>query len=116
MKGYYPENCRWVTMKIQQNNKRNSHLINYNGRTQSLAQWCDELGLNYRRTQTRFNAYHWTVEKAFEIKGDTRVKMITYRGKTQSLAAWCNELQLDYLNTWKRINKYKWSIERAFNA
>jgi hypothetical protein len=43
---YCPENCRWVTMKEQGNNKRKNHLITYNGKIQTLSQWCDELNLN----------------------------------------------------------------------
>lgn len=27
---YCPENCRWITNKEQQNNKRNNHIIEYN--------------------------------------------------------------------------------------
>ena len=114
-KGYSPENCRWVTQKEQQNNKSNSHLITYKGKTKTLAQWCDELELNYRRTQIRLNTYHWSVKRAFEIKYDTRLKMVTYKDRTQSLIEWCRELNLDYVKTWKRINKCKWAVERAFN-
>ena len=47
-KGYSPENCRWVTTIEQANNKRNNIYYTYNGRTQSLAQWCRELNLNYK--------------------------------------------------------------------
>ena len=38
-KGYFPENCRWVTQKIQANNTRSNRFVTYNGRTQTLSQW-----------------------------------------------------------------------------
>lgn len=36
---YCPENCRWVTSKVQNNNRRNNHFIEYNGETKTTAQW-----------------------------------------------------------------------------
>lgn len=54
-KGYSPENCRWVSMKIQQNNKRNNRLITYNGKTQTIALWCEELKLPFSTVKNRLN-------------------------------------------------------------
>lgn len=64
-KGYSPENCRWVTIKEQNNNQRTNCLITYHGKTQNLVQWCEELGLKYRTVKSRLNQLHWTVERAF---------------------------------------------------
>lgn len=47
-KGYTPDNCRWVSIQDQANNKRNNIKYTYNGVTQTLAQWCRELNLNYK--------------------------------------------------------------------
>jgi hypothetical protein len=66
-KGYSPENCRWVTMKAQTNNRRNNKYIFYKGRTQTLAQWCEELQLNRNTVVSRLRA-NWSTEKAFEYK------------------------------------------------
>ena len=66
-KGYYPENCRWVTAKVQNNNRRCNLLITYIGRTQTLKQWCDELNLSYAKMFQRLNKLHWSVSEAFEL-------------------------------------------------
>lgn len=63
---YEPDNCRWATRQEQRENTRNTRLIKYAGKTQSLRQWCRELDLDYRRTWARLYQIHWTVEKAFK--------------------------------------------------
>ncbi|MFB5758921.1 hypothetical protein [Paenibacillus medicaginis] len=42
---YEPSNCRWVTMQIQQNNKRNSRYICINDVMKTASQWEKEFGL-----------------------------------------------------------------------
>lgn len=64
---YKPENCRWVDYYVQANNKTNNHYITYNNRTQTLAEWCRELNLDYFRTKARLNTCGMTVEQAFEL-------------------------------------------------
>lgn len=67
-KDYSPDNCRWVNAKVQANNKSNNHYLTYKGRTQTLMQWSEELGINYGTLKSRINRSHWSVEKAFETK------------------------------------------------
>lgn len=64
-KGYSPENCRWVTSKTQNNNKRNNILITYKNKTKTLHQWSEELHINYIKLFQRLNRLHWSVERAF---------------------------------------------------
>lgn len=47
-KGYSPENCCWATDKTQSRNRRNTRWIKYRGKTMSLAEWTDALGLSYK--------------------------------------------------------------------
>jgi hypothetical protein len=44
---YEPGNCRWATGSQNCRNKRNNHLVTYNGKTQCIAAWADELGIPY---------------------------------------------------------------------
>ena len=63
-KGYYPENCRWVTWREQCNNRRSNISYEYNGKTQNLKQWCEELGLNYHLIYQRIKRDGFTFDDA----------------------------------------------------
>lgn len=52
---YCPENCRWETAKQQSNNTRRNRLIAHNGKTQTMQQWADEMGVNGRLIQFRIS-------------------------------------------------------------
>lgn len=45
-KNYEPNNCRWITHKQQQRNKRTNHLFTNNGITKTIIEWAEETGLN----------------------------------------------------------------------
>ena len=66
-RGYSPDNCRWVDMKTQSNNKRCCHYITHNGKTQTLKQWCEEKNLKYHTIFARIVKYKWPIEKALEF-------------------------------------------------
>lgn len=65
--GYYPENCRWVTMKTQSNNKRNNRNITYNNETHTISEWSDITGINKTTLRLRLNA-GWSIKDALTIK------------------------------------------------
>lgn len=52
---YCPENCRWTTPLVQQNNRRNNINIEHNGESHTLSQWCRMAGINYK---TALRKYH----------------------------------------------------------
>lgn len=66
-KGYYPENCKWATRTEQMRNTRRSKIIEYNGETKTLSEWCEILNLNYARVEARLRLGH-TPEEAFSCQ------------------------------------------------
>lgn len=63
---YCKSNCRWASRKVQGRNKRNNHLETYNGKTQCLAQWSEETGINRSTLAGRLGA-GWSIEDVFTI-------------------------------------------------
>lgn len=44
--GYGPQNCRWATPSEQNENRSNTRLLTYLGKTQSLGRWAKEIGVS----------------------------------------------------------------------
>lgn len=62
---YTPDNCRWVTIKEQNNNKKDTIYLTYNNKTQTLVDWCRELNLPYGSIYKRLYEHNYTVDRAF---------------------------------------------------
>jgi hypothetical protein len=65
-KGYYPSNCKWATALEQANNKSINHVIEFNGKRQTMAQWGRELGIPARRISYRLLA-GWSIDNALKL-------------------------------------------------
>ena len=69
---YEPGNCKWIPLSEQGFNKRNSHLITYNGKTQSIAKFAKEYG--FRTCVLERRIYRgWTVERALTTPLQTQM-------------------------------------------
>ena len=75
---YSPENCRWATVKEQNNNKRNNRLVSYNGKTMTVSQWAEISGIRYDTLLSRIKVLKWDIEKAIK----TPVKKYNHRNIT----------------------------------
>lgn len=50
---YCPENCRWVDVKTQSNNKRDNIYLEYNGEVHTAIEWSEILEISYSRILDR---------------------------------------------------------------
>lgn len=66
--GYFKENCRWTTRKVQQNNMHSNRRVALNGKTQTLSQWADEIGISKTALYKRL-AQRWPLEVALTKPG-----------------------------------------------
>lgn len=70
---YEPLNCRWVSMRVQQNNKRNNHYITINGVTRTIAEWGRTSEINEMTIRKRLE-YGWSDVDAVTMPLKRRVK------------------------------------------
>ena len=93
-KDYEPGNVRWASPKEQALNQkdgdgsrgRGNRRITFNGKTLTLKQWAEELGIHVSSLRTRLDEYNWPLDEALtkhkSAKGDTRdCKRISVDGK-----------------------------------
>lgn len=52
-RGYSPENCRWVSIKENCNNRCSTHKVTAFGECHSLKRWSEILGISYNTLKKR---------------------------------------------------------------
>lgn len=62
-KGYYPENCRWADRITQMNNRRNNHIVEYNGEILTIDQICRKYNKPYNNVISRLSL-GWNIDDA----------------------------------------------------
>ncbi len=62
-KNYSKSNCKWATVKEQHYNTRNVNKFTYKGKTQTLRQWSDELGISISTLRDRYYFQNLPVHK-----------------------------------------------------
>jgi hypothetical protein len=115
---YEPGNCRWATQRQQHNNRRDNHVIQWDGRSQTLTQWARELGIGWATLLSRLD--RWGLPRAFteplNVAKRTQLRpLITHNGKTQSVSDWARELGLKYTTLKARLDK-GFAVDAALRA
>lgn len=79
-KGYSPDNCRWVDLKTQANNRTSNKVFEYKGEKMTVAQLCDKYKVPRQLVYGRLR-WGWTIEDAIEKPIDTRKRTKEWKSK-----------------------------------
>lgn len=95
-KGYYKENCRWATIKQQNNNKRFNVAHEYQGENLTVSQWADKFNI------TRVKAEYWINYKGIEflIQNIEKIRQINYHTTNKIF----DEFGFERRGSWKKIH------------
>lgn len=52
-KGYSPDNCRWATVEMQENNRTTTRFVTIGKETKSIKQWADVYGISNKTVRDR---------------------------------------------------------------
>ena len=74
---YEPSNCRWVTMKEQCRNKRDTIKYTINGEEKSLSDWCEIYGATYTTVVSRIKSGVPVEDALLQPAGKTKYKDLT---------------------------------------
>lgn len=102
---YEPSNCRWISLSEQGNNRRNTIRLTYNGKTQTLLEWANELGMSH---DNLYNRYYegWDVDRLLQPNAEKVGKhYVEYQGETHTLGYWSKKLNLPYSTMWRKYTK-----------
>lgn len=123
---YEPGNCRWATAYTQNQNRREYNTrLTHKGKTQTLAEWSRELGINQTTITQRLYKYGWSVHKTLSTRPkkrsaeqkliDANGRVLTHGGKTQNLANWSRDTGIKQSTISVRL-RMGWSVEQALTT
>lgn len=68
---YSPQNCRWVDMVTQANNRENNRLVTIKDETKTAMEWAKIIGITHSALTCRLD-YGWNEEELLQPKGFKR--------------------------------------------
>ena len=112
---YCPENCTWISMKEQAQNKRNTVYVDVNGESVAACKIANESGSDPRLVSRRLRD-GWDVDKAISTQKILREVTITAFGETRSLSDWSETSGIPTSVIRKRISELGWNPEEAVTS
>nr|DAM47652.1 MAG TPA: PVL ORF-50-like family [Caudoviricetes sp.] len=113
---YSPENCRWVTMAVQANNRRNTIYITYNGEMHSISEWAIIYNIPYATLYDRYVNKHWTAEQALITPVGNNIHLVSNSfGETHTIEEWSRITGINYKTLYNRVFIDRLSIDQAIS-
>ena len=75
---YTPENCRWATIKEQQNNRKSNRKVAYKGEIKTASQWAEHYGISLSVLVWRLDNWD-NLDDVFEKPVDKYLRLKTYK-------------------------------------
>ena len=96
---YTPQNCRWATPKTQAYNRSTNSYVTIHGKTQTVSEWADEIGISRGAMQNRLR-YGWSEDRLLEPQ-QIHLKMSKH------------EMRVEILKLRKQAEEYQSKIENG---
>nr|DAY71092.1 MAG TPA: PVL ORF-50-like family [Caudoviricetes sp.] len=110
---YSPDNCRWVTMVIQANNRRSNVYVEYNGESHTISEWSMITGIPYATLRKRLND-GWDIDKIFNTPVNDYIQTITNsNGESHTISEWSMIIGLNRDLIYDRLYKQNWDVDKA---
>lgn len=113
---YEPLNCRWVTAKEQNVNRRNNRYISYLGETKAATAWALELGVEpsvFLRELSRFDN---DIEKVINYQVKQYNQLFEVDGERHTLKEWADIYNIKYVTLIDRFRTNGWSLEKSLKT
>ncbi|KAF6620594.1 hypothetical protein HFE03_08050 [Paenibacillus sp. EKM102P] len=112
---YCSENCRWVDMKTQLNNRRNNRLVTIGGETKTVSQWAEVAGIGTSTIDFRLRSGKSgedLIKSSSRDKTKSGVKGVTWEAKSNK---WIARVQFNgarqYLGLYETVNEASLAIQ-----
>ncbi len=110
---YSPENCIWTTSKTNCNNRRGNIVVSYQGKTQTVGQWADELGVCHSLLNLRLKRYRMPVPLALYPKTINRSTRDRIERELRASGAFDGEFGWSYRDSPRRApRRLRWGRAR----
>jgi len=110
---YNPENCRWVDLYVQANNKRNNVFIEYNNKKYTFKEAGKILNMDENSVRSR-KKRGWSDEKIMTTPRTDNEIYLTYNGDKKSISDWSKYTGLPKYIIHYRLEK-GWNVKDILN-
>lgn len=111
-KDYCPENCRWVSMVVQNNNKDSVPKYEYQGEFHSISEWARIFGMSRELLKDRIIKLHWNIERALTTPS-RKCNAIEYNGEVHTWQEWSDITGIPKGTLQNRYYTAKWTTEKT---